>query len=231
MKRLLEVCLLTLTATSAITGSAAAQELQRGINVQMAVTSHPTPMPGADRADALIATVTSDGRVYLGIDPVAPEALTENIKASLTQPDQKLYIKADARAPYAEVLKVLEAVRGAGVASPILLTAPSEPATSTPGTIVPPQGWSVLVGTASAAAGATVLKLFDSPTHVPILMVNAQPVPWSDLPTALPQLLRQQRETMVLLSADGVTRFAQIARVVDVCRSTGAQVVLLVPSL
>ncbi len=49
-----------------------AQQLQKGVSVQMAVTSNATPMPEADNPDAWIVTITSDGSLYLGTHPVSP---------------------------------------------------------------------------------------------------------------------------------------------------------------
>jgi hypothetical protein len=51
---------------------------------------------------------------------------------------QNLYIKADARAPYACVVKVLDAARTAGVAGVTLLT--TQPKATLAGTVVPPEG-------------------------------------------------------------------------------------------
>jgi biopolymer transport protein ExbD len=228
MKHLLEVCLLGLTLTTMNT-AASAQELQRGISVQLAVTGEATPMPGADRANALIATIADDGRVYLGIDPANPAELVAKIKAGRSQGGRGFYVKADARTAYADVVRVLQAGREAAVASPILLTAPSREAP--PGTVAPPQGWDVLVGSSSSAPGSTVLRLTESTQREPILKVNGQLVSWSSLQSVLPQLLRDRNGRMVLLTADGTTRFEDVARVVDLCRSTGSQVTLSVPSL
>ena len=117
-----------------------AQALQKGISVELAVTHNAVAMPDADKEGALIVAVTHSGSVYFGIDPITPAALAE--KPGLS--GQKLYIKADARTPYANVAKVLDAVRTAGVTSPNLLT--GQPETPEPGKLVPPKGLEVLVG-------------------------------------------------------------------------------------
>ena len=105
--------LVSVTAMSAAPQSSA-QAMQKGISVQLAPTSSAVPVPDADNQDALIITVTDTGRIYFGIDPVTPDSLEEKLKGHPSR-SQSLYIKADARAPYACVVKVLDAARRAGV--------------------------------------------------------------------------------------------------------------------
>jgi biopolymer transport protein ExbD len=105
--------LVGITTMSAISRSSA-QAMQKGISVELAPTSSAVPVPDADNQDALIITVTDTGRIYFGIDPVTPDSLAEKLKGHPSR-SQSLYIKADARAPYACVVKVLDAARRAGV--------------------------------------------------------------------------------------------------------------------
>jgi biopolymer transport protein ExbD len=122
--------------------SAAAQStgpaMQKGISVELARTSSAVPVPGADGQEALIIAVTDSGGFYLGIDSVTPEALAEKLKARQSQHAQTLYIKADARAPYASVVKVLDAAHAARVLSVTLLT--TQPKTTQVGSLVSPEG-------------------------------------------------------------------------------------------
>ena len=128
--------LVSVTAMSAAPQSSA-QAMQKGISVQLAPTSSAVPVPDADNQDALIITVTDTGRIYFGIDPVTPDSLAEKLKGRPSR-RQSLYIKADARAPYARVVKVLDAARTAGVAGVTLLT--TQPRTTPAGTIILPEG-------------------------------------------------------------------------------------------
>jgi biopolymer transport protein ExbD len=117
--------------------------MQKGVSVQLAVSADAAPMPEADNENAFIVTVTEDGSVYLGVSRIALPDLKEKVRGTPLQRGQKLYIKADARAPYARVLEVLDATRTGGMAQQVLLTAHTGP--STPGTIVP-QGVEVRLG-------------------------------------------------------------------------------------
>ena len=143
------VLLVVVTAMSAAPRSTA-QVMQRGISVELAPTSSAGPVPEADNPDALIITVTDTGRIYFGIDPVAPDALAEKLKGRRSRHTQNLYIKADARVPYTYVVKVLDAAHAAGVAGVTLLT--TQPKTTQAGKVVSPEGIEMELARRSPAA-------------------------------------------------------------------------------
>ena len=69
MNRRLQACLVSLMM-GAISGAVFAQSganvpLQRGVSVQLAVTSNAVAVPNADKQDALVVALTADGSVYL----------------------------------------------------------------------------------------------------------------------------------------------------------------------
>ena len=98
--------------------------MQKGISVELPVTKNAVAAPDAEKEDALVVTVTHDGNVYFGIDPISIDALAIKLKNALSSRTEKtLYIKADARVPYASLMKVLDTVRTAGVQRLTLLTA------------------------------------------------------------------------------------------------------------
>jgi biopolymer transport protein ExbD len=132
------VALLVGITTLSVAQRSAAQAMQKGISVELAPTSSAVPVPDADNQDALIITVTDTGKLFFGIDPVTPDTLREKLKARPSRNTQILYIKADARAPYACVVKVLDAAHTAGVAGVTLLTI--QPKTTQAGTLVSPEG-------------------------------------------------------------------------------------------
>jgi biopolymer transport protein ExbD len=230
MKRIPEVCLiaLTLAAPIAVAQSESTPSLKPGISVQMVVAGNAASMPAADNEDALVVTVTDSGSVYLGINPFAATALAERVMSDLPGQQQKLYIKADARTAYANVVKVLEAAHGAGVTAPVLLTTQSEPAA--PGTIAAPRGLEVLVGPVTSGSRATVVQAFSGQRGTS-LMINHQAVAWDGLAMALRQVLPNAGERVVLVKADGGLPFADVARVIDTCRSAGAKVILPTPQM
>ena len=113
--------------------------MQRGISVDLPVSSNAVAVPAADKEDALVVTVTQDGSLYLGINPMGISALAGRVRDVLAhRKEETLYVKADARALYTDVVRVLDAVRGAGVENITLLTAQVD--TKTQGFPVAPKG-------------------------------------------------------------------------------------------
>jgi biopolymer transport protein TolR len=207
MNHLLEVCLVALTLISitppVVAQSEAHPPLQKGISVGLPVTSNAVPMPDADQEDALIVSVTEDGPVYFGVEQISPAGLAEKVKGGLSsRTEKKLYVKADARTPYANVVKVLDALRTAGVEAPNLLT--SQPDSPEPGTLVPPKGLEVLVGRPSGS-GPTVVQVLNSGQRWPTLKINDEQVPWAALQSTLRQLFQNGSERVVLVECRRVT--------------------------
>jgi biopolymer transport protein TolR len=245
MNHLLEVCLsITLAAGLAPTlpaqsNSDALPTLRKGISVQMPITTTAVPMPDADKEDALIVTITDDSTVYLRLDPVSPSDLAGGIREVLAnQPGKNVYIKADARTPYAQVVKVLTALRNAGLEAPRLLTA--QPDSHAPGTLAVPDGLQVFTGSLSSGSPSSthtiVVQVFNSGQTAPTLKVNGDPVPSNTLPTRLAQLFqsggRHNRDQQtVQIEADQTLPFASVVSVIDACHSGGAKIMLATPTL
>jgi biopolymer transport protein TolR len=98
--------------------------LQKGVSVDMAKVNSPTAMEDADKEDALLVSITRDGKVYFGTDQITVDNLTTKVKDRLaTNPQNKqVYVKADTRARFGGVVGVVDAVRAAGVDDLGLLT-------------------------------------------------------------------------------------------------------------
>jgi biopolymer transport protein ExbD len=233
MNRIPVVCLVAMTLIVSCITSAAAQSspaLQRGISVQMAHTNNATAIPEADNSDAWIITVAADGSLYFAADPMTPESLADWMKTHPRHREAKLYIKADARVPFTRVEQVLEIGRQAMFETPVLLTSQKEP--TAPGTMLPPNGLEVVIGSAAPAGSvATVVQLLNSGQQRPLLRVNGDEISWSALQRTLTQHFQKGDEKVVLLKADARLPFGQVAQIIDVCRSTGAKVFLPTPGL
>jgi biopolymer transport protein ExbD/biopolymer transport protein TolR len=97
--------------------------LQHGVTVDMARVNNPEQMPDADKEDALLIAVMRDGKVFFGTDPIAVADLTQKIRDRLAnRTDKRVFIKADARAKFGNVVEVVDNVRSAGVDQLGLLT-------------------------------------------------------------------------------------------------------------
>jgi biopolymer transport protein ExbD/biopolymer transport protein TolR len=97
--------------------------LQKSRPVELAKTTNPIQMPDADKEDAVIVAVQRDGKIFFDTTQVSPEDLTEKVKERISNRlDKTVYVKADARAKYKNVVEVVDNVRSAGVSELGLLT-------------------------------------------------------------------------------------------------------------
>ena len=208
-----------------------AQALQKGVSVEEAVTRNAVDMPNADKPGAWVVAITANGNTYFGINPTDPANLTEVVERGLGKdPQKELYIKADARTSYVNVVKVLDAVRKAGITAPNLLTNQRE--TPQPGRLLLPKGLVVRVGPPlPPAAESTLVQVINAGQAWPVLKINSKDVPWANLESELNKLFTNRTEKAVFVKATGELPYARVVHVIDVCPSMGARVFLATPAL
>ncbi len=206
--------------------TANAQQLQKGISVQMAVTSHATPMPDADDADAWIVTVRRDGAVHFELEMVSDEGLLQAMKSRRRKPDQRVYIKADARAPFAAVERALDAARADLFDSAVLLTAQND--SPAPGVMVPPTGLEVSLTQPTSTATVVELRMSG---HRAAATINREATPWDELQDSVRQHLQDQTENVVRVQAYGTVPFTEVVRVIDLCFAAGAKITIATAEL
>lgn len=115
--------------------------LSKGISVELVKTKNPIAMQAADKDDAILVSVTKDGKVYLGSDQFANlNDLGVKVKDRLTAKlDKTVYLKNDSRARYERVVEVIDNLRGFGVDQLGLLTESIKEG-SADGAAAPPAG-------------------------------------------------------------------------------------------
>jgi biopolymer transport protein ExbD len=97
--------------------------LSKGIDVEKFKARNPVAMQAADKSDAVLISVTKDGKTYLGTTQVPPDQLTPKVKDMLKdRVDKTCFLKADIRARYEVVLEIVQNLQAAGVDSLGLLT-------------------------------------------------------------------------------------------------------------
>ena len=97
--------------------------LQNKVSVDMAKVDNPTPMPDADKEDAIVVAITRDGGVFLGQNKIATSELGAKVRDRLADtPGKEIFVRADARAQFRGVEDAIDAVRTAGVDEVGLLT-------------------------------------------------------------------------------------------------------------
>lgn len=98
--------------------------LSKGITVDLVNTRNAVDMADADKEDAILVSITKDGKVYLGSDmyPELPK-LGEKVKDMLTNRlDKTVYLKNDSRTRYERVVEVVDGLRAYGVDTLGLIT-------------------------------------------------------------------------------------------------------------
>ena len=92
--------------------------LTKGQTVEFVKAKNPIAMQNADKEDAILISVTRDGKSFLspGNKQVAVDELPTKVQDLLTNKlDKTVYIRADARAKYQSVEDVVDNLRAAGV--------------------------------------------------------------------------------------------------------------------
>jgi len=97
--------------------------LSKGVPIDLVKTRNPIAMAAADKTDAVLVSVTRDGKTYLGRDQVEADSLPNKVKDMLSnRTDKECFLKADTRAKYQAVLDVVQNLQAAGVDQLGLLT-------------------------------------------------------------------------------------------------------------
>jgi biopolymer transport protein ExbD len=223
MKFVRLVCLIAVTSALFAAPRAGGQTstLQKGVSVQLANTKNAVAFPTADNEDAWIVTIAAGGQLYFGVKPVTAEQLREEMKMTPRRRDARLYIKADARAPFAAVKQALLAAHEDFFETVVLLTQQSH--NVSPGSLVPPYGLEVNLALPSKPI---LVQLRDSGNVTPEVKVNDQEIPWSSLEGALRQASREQARKIVVIEADRNLQVASLIKAIDLSRLSGAHVAI-----
>ncbi len=88
-----------------------------GVSADLPKVSHPISLPGARREDAMVVTITRDGKVYFGNEQMYFGSLPVKIQERLKdrEVERKVYIVADMRARWGTVKATLDGVRSTGI--------------------------------------------------------------------------------------------------------------------
>ncbi len=75
--------------------------------------------------EQFVLTVTKEGSVFLNRTAYTLEALRPHLQVlSQAQPDQEMFLRADAEVPYGRVVQVMDAVKKAGILRLGMITQP-----------------------------------------------------------------------------------------------------------
>ena len=101
--------------------------IRRGAPVDLAKVNNPIDLPNADKDDAVIVAISSDGTTFLGNSKTALDEISPRVSDLISgRLDKTVFIKSDARAKYGDVVKLVDQVRLAGAENVGLLTDKSD---------------------------------------------------------------------------------------------------------
>lgn len=92
--------------------------LSKGVNVDKVKVHNAIKMSEADKEDAILITVTRDGKIYLSPGNVllTADQLPDKVKdLQANRSDKTVYIKGDARVRFQSMTDVIDNLRAAGV--------------------------------------------------------------------------------------------------------------------
>lgn len=90
---------------------------QTGVEVELPKTVN----MGKTEQNTIVVSITKEERIFYGKEPVSIEELERKVQLELQQdPSSRFVVKPDAAVPYFELIKVMDALAGAGVNQPLL---------------------------------------------------------------------------------------------------------------
>lgn len=102
------------------------------IPVELAATANPREMKEAEKDDAMIVAVTRDGTIFFGAKQISLANLRERLSERRNPRSDTVFVKADNRAKFGMVVRVVDEVRGAGIEQLRLLTTRAVPGEKRP---------------------------------------------------------------------------------------------------
>jgi len=96
------------------------------LNIVVPSTTHAAP---AKETPPSVIYVTADSKMYLDNVPTDPDQLSDALKKNIaSNPAYKVALKADTKAPFGMITKVMEAAHAAGITDlpTVMQTAPTE---------------------------------------------------------------------------------------------------------
>ncbi len=103
--------------------------MQEGVTVDLPDTDHGSPLEKGQAPDDIVVSVDNKGAVFINDKEIAEKDLVEQITAKAkSNPRQEVYLRADKSVPYGIVVRVMSALRKAGISNLGMITSPQEEA-------------------------------------------------------------------------------------------------------
>ncbi len=96
--------------------------IQQGVSVELPKTR---AGPLASAEEPLVVGIAKDGSVYLNDNPIAlPDLRGKLVAVNQARPDRQVFLRADRAVPYGDVVRVIAAVKEAGISRLGMVTEP-----------------------------------------------------------------------------------------------------------
>jgi len=96
-------------------------QTEREMQIALPSASSAGPISAAMRE--IIVNVDRDGSIIVAGRPLSPEELDERVRSAVAvNPDQKVTVRGDRETAYANIVRVLDICKGAGIQEPYLDT-------------------------------------------------------------------------------------------------------------
>jgi len=97
--------------------------LQKGIDVNIPEKTTAAPPPPSDENKPIVLSIRQDSSIDINTEPVPRYQLADKVKSIFAnRKDKLIFIKADGRLVYGNVVEVMDICRGAGVETIGLVT-------------------------------------------------------------------------------------------------------------
>ncbi|MGB6063657.1 MAG: protein TolR [Desulfomonilaceae bacterium] len=104
--------------------------MQEGVSVELPQAKG-TPLKKEQQAKEVVIAVSGQGSIFVNDEQVQEDKLPEKIlDATKDQPSREVYLRADKTVPYGTVVRIMGALKTAGIANLGMITTPQEESTS-----------------------------------------------------------------------------------------------------
>ena len=90
--------------------------LQSGVSVVLPSSKYPDPDPNIVKETSVVVAITTEGKFYVGRDPVQQVDIPQRVKGMLKDKppaEQVVYVKSDKAVKYGLVVSVIDSIREA----------------------------------------------------------------------------------------------------------------------
>ena len=100
--------------------------MMQGVDVALPETTA-EPLPA--QQENLVVSIDPDGQVYINTYPVTLDSLKQKLSSILKgRRDREVYLRADKNIPYGDVVRVMAAIKDAGIEKLGMVTIPADDA-------------------------------------------------------------------------------------------------------